>query len=119
MSLRWRVQQLARRVGPSAAGPGFRWVMVEPGDGPAIVRDELGYALSLRVPRSAGQDPEAALTSEQRSAIRPGDRLIVVCMPAGNDPGPAESDPPHGNQLNGPDDRGDRPPARSGALAGA
>jgi hypothetical protein len=91
MSLRSRVEQLARRVGPPDAGRGSRWVMVEPGDGPAIVRDESGYALSLRVPRSAGRDPEAALTAEQRAAIRSGDRLIVVCMP--DDPDPEDNDP--------------------------
>jgi hypothetical protein len=117
MSLRSRVQLLARRVGPSSVGRGFRWVMIEPGDGPAIVRDESGYALSLRVPRSAGEDPEAALTAEQRAAIRPGDRLIVVCMPVGNDP--EDNDPLNGIHLHGPKGRGDRTPDRSGALAGA
>jgi hypothetical protein len=80
MSLRSRVQQLERRVVPSAAGRGFRWVMVEPGNGPTIVRDESGFATALRVPQSAGEDPEAALTDEQRAAVRPGDRLIIICM---------------------------------------
>jgi hypothetical protein len=94
MRLRSRVVLLARLVGPSAAGRGFRWVMVEPGDGPAIARDESGYASALRVPRAAGRDPEAALTAEQRAAIRSGDRLIVVCMP--DDPDPEDNDPPRG-----------------------
>ena len=60
-----------------------------------------------------------ALTAEQRAAIRPGDRLIVVCMPVGADPDPKDNAPPHGCHLNGLDGPGDRTLARSGALAGA
>jgi hypothetical protein len=119
MSLRSRVRQLARRVESSPVGRAFRWVMVTPGDGPAITRDESGYATALRVPWSANQDPEAALTGEQRAAIRPGDRLIVICMPAGTDLGSQDNGQPHGIHPNGPDGRGDRTLARSGASAGA
>ena len=69
MRLRARVERLVRQVGPPDPGRGSRWVLVEPGDGPAIVRDESGYAVSLRVPRSAAQDPEAALTAEQAPVL--------------------------------------------------
>ena len=119
MSLRSRVRQLARRVESSPVGRDFRWVMVMPGDGPAITRDEPGYATALRVPWSASEDPEAALTGEQRAAIRPDDRLIVITMPAGTDSGPEDNAPSHGSLLSGQDGRGDRAAARSGALAGA
>jgi hypothetical protein len=119
MSLKSRVQQLVKRLDLSAAGRDFRWVTVMPGDGLAITRDESGYATALRVPWSASEDPEAALTGEQRAAIRPGDRLIVICMPAGTDLGSQDNGQPHGIHPNGPDGRGDRTLARSGASAGA
>jgi hypothetical protein len=83
MSIRSRVGQMARQVGPPP-GPRRRFVMIEPGDGPAIVEGR--YMLSLRVPRSAWSDPEDALTDEQRSLIRPGDRRIIIGRTCEPDP---------------------------------
>ena len=77
MSLKSRVQQLARRV--PVRRPFRRWVWIESGDGPAISYG-LGGGLRLRVPKTPAnrRDPEAALTDEQRALIRPGDRRLII-----------------------------------------
>jgi hypothetical protein len=75
--LKARIARLEARIGPAVG----QWVIVwttHRDDEPPIERvGPGGVNLSLRVPDGPG-DPMERLTDEQRSAIGPHDRVIVV-----------------------------------------